>query len=146
MKGKPIPSSLEASRRMSATRGTNNRADRVLRSALHRLGLRFRIQKRLIPGSTRSVDIVFPHARLAVFVDGCFWHGCPRHGTQPKANAEWWRSKIRQNQQRDRDTNRRLRKLGWQVLRIWEHESPDEAANRVLASYRKCVLRTADRP
>lgn len=134
--GRPVPSSPEASRRMAATRGTNNRADRQLRSELHRLGLRFRVQRRLIPGTNRSVDIAFPRARLAVFVDGCFWHDCPIHGTRPKSNVDWWRRKIRQNVQRDQDTNKRLCDLGWRVLRIWEHENPKDAAQRVLQVYR----------
>lgn len=137
--GRPIPSSPEASRRMVATRGTNNRADRLLRSALHRRGLRFRIQQRLIPGSTRTVDIVFPRARLAVFVDGCFWHDCPIHGSQPKSNVEWWRRKIRQNVERDQDTNERLRALGWRVFRIWEHEDPAEAADRIAEAYHESL-------
>lgn len=121
---------------MAATRGTNNRADRELRSELHRLGLRFRIQRRLIPGTSRSVDIVFPRVRLAIFVDGCFWHDCPIHGSRPKSNAEWWERKIRQNVKRDQDTNNRLADLGWRVLRIWEHEDPKDAAQRVLRTYR----------
>ena len=138
--GRPVPSSPEASRRMAATRGANNRADRLIRSALHRLGLRFRIQRRLIPGSTRTVDIVFPRARLAVFVDGCFWHYCPVHGSRPKANAEWWKRKIRQNVERDRDTDRRLRELGWLVVRIWEHEDPAEAADRIAEAYYESLV------
>ena len=137
--GRPLPSSPEASRRMAATRGTNNRADRLLRAALHRQGLRFRIQQQLIPGSKRTVDIVFPRARLAVFVDGCFWHDCPAHGSRPKSNAEWWERKIRQNVERDQDTNERLRALGWRVLRVWEHEDPVKAADRVMDAYRESV-------
>ena len=124
---------------MAATQGTNNRADRFIRSALHHRGLRFRIQRRLIPGSTRSVDIVFPRARLAVFVDGCFWHDCPVHGSQPKSNAEWWRRKIRQNVERDQDTNERLRDLGWRVIRIWEHEDHAEAADRIAEAYHEAL-------
>ena len=133
--GRPVPSSPEASRRMAATRGANNRADRLLRSALHRRGLRFWTQRRLISGSTRTVDIVFPCARLAVFVDGCFWHDCPIHGSRPKANADWWRRKIARNVERDRDTDRLLRELGWRILRIWEHEGAEEAAGRVEDAY-----------
>lgn len=135
--GRPIPSSPQASHRMAATRGTNNRVDRLVRSTLHRRGLRFRIQRRLIPGSTRTVDIVFPRANLAVFIDGCFWHDCPIHGSRPKSNAEWWREKIQQNVERDQDTNRRLRDLGWRVIRIWEHEDPTEAADRIAEAYRE---------
>src|ERR1700730_457397 len=137
--GKPVPSSAEASRRMAATRGTNNRVDHLLRSALHRRGLRFQVQRRLIPGTNRTVDIVFPRARLAVFVDGCFWHDCPTHGTRPKSNVEWWRRKICQNVERDQDTNRRMRGLGWRVLRVWEHEDPEDAAQRGIDVYPECI-------
>lgn len=74
---------------------------------------------------------MFPRIKVAVFVDGCFWHGCPVHGTWPKTNAEFWRKKIETNRARDADTNRRLEALGWTVVRIWAHEDPDEAAERV---------------
>jgi DNA mismatch endonuclease (patch repair protein) len=74
---------------------------------------------------------VFTRARVAVFIDGCFWHGCPEHGTWPKKNAGWWRSKIETNQARDRDTNSRLEGAGWLVIRVWEHEDPVEAANKI---------------
>jgi len=76
-------------------------------------------------------DFVFPKLRLAVFVDGCFWHGCPEHATWPKNNADFWRSKIVANQQRDLDTGERLRADGWEVVRVWAHETPDEAAARI---------------
>ena len=125
---------------MAATRGTNNLVDRLIRSALHHRGLRFRIQRRLIPGSMRTVDIVFPRARLAVFVDGCFWHDCPIHGSRPKSNADWWRRKILQNLERDQDTNERLRELGWRVIRIWEHEDPVKAAARIAGAYQESLV------
>jgi len=119
------------SRRMRATAGRDNAAERALRSALHATGLRFRIHRRLLPGSTRTTDVVLPRAQVAVFVDGCFWHGCPIHGTWPKRNSEWWRAKIDANRRRDRDTDTRLSALGWEVVRIWEHEDPIEAAARI---------------
>jgi DNA mismatch endonuclease (patch repair protein) len=81
----------------------------------------------------RRGDIVFPRLRVAVFVDGCFWHGCSIHGTAPKANAEWWREKIAANVSRDRDTDRCLEEAGWSVVRIWEHEEVGSAVERVLA-------------
>lgn len=81
----------------------------------------------------RHADIIFPRFRVAVYVDGCFWHGCPLHGTWPKANAEWWREKIDRNCERDRDTNERLAEASWTVIRIWEHESMDSAAERIIA-------------
>jgi DNA mismatch endonuclease (patch repair protein) len=79
----------------------------------------------------RRADLTFVRAKVAVFVDGCFWHGCPRHATWPKANAGWWRDKIDQNRRRDADTNRQLRRAGWKVIRIWEHEDLHLAAGRV---------------
>lgn len=87
------------------------------------------------------MDIVFPRLRLAVFVDGCFWHGCPEHATQPRANARWWRAKIAENMDRDRDTNDRLERDGWTVLRIWEHEDTQLAADRVEKAHRRLSRR-----
>jgi DNA mismatch endonuclease (patch repair protein) len=115
---------------MQATRRRDTEPERALRSVLHRHGLRFRVDHKL-PGLRRRADIVFPRVRVAVFVDGCFWHGCPEHGTWPKANARWWREKIEANQARDQDTNRRLRELGWTIIRVWEHEEPADAARRI---------------
>ena len=129
----PPAAAEQVSRRMKATRGRDNDGERALRSALHRLGLRFRLQRRLLPGSTRTTDVVFPKQRVAVFLDGCFWHGCPIHGTWPKRNSDWWRAKIEANVRRDRDTDARLVALGWCVVRVWEHEAPEEAAQRVAA-------------
>ena len=129
--GVPAPSSEDARKRMVAVRGADTGPERRLRSELHRLGLRYRLHRRVIPELRRQVDIAFGSARVAVFVDGCFWHGCPDHGTQAKANAEFWRSKIEENRRRDLDTDTRLRAIGWKVIRIWEHESPAVAARRV---------------
>lgn len=100
----------------------------ALRRELHRLGLRYRVDRVVIPGVRRRADVIFTRARIAVFVDGCFWHGCPTHGTRPKANAEWWVNKLEGNVARDRDTDRRLRDAGWQMVRIWEHEDMRAAA------------------
>jgi DNA mismatch endonuclease (patch repair protein) len=82
----------------------------------------------------RTVDIVFTRTKIAIFLDGCFWHGCPEHATQPKANAEWWRVKLDRNMTRDRETTDYLRAAGWTVLRFWEHESADEVARQVAAA------------
>jgi DNA mismatch endonuclease, patch repair protein len=104
----------------------------AIRRRVHAAGLRFRVDCRPLPSLRRSADIVFGRARVAVFVDGCFWHGCPEHGTWPKANADSWRSKIEANRARDADTNRLVSDAGWIVVRIWEHEDVDDAARRVL--------------
>lgn len=115
---------------MKAQRRRDTKPETELRSELHRRGLRFRVDHPL-PGSRRRADIVFTRLEIAVFVDGCFWHGCPEHGTLPKASGPWWREKLRANRDRDEDTNRRLSGRGWSVLRVWEHEDPVQAANRI---------------
>jgi DNA mismatch endonuclease (patch repair protein) len=119
------------SRDMRAQRERDTGIERAIRSLLHARGLRFRIHRRLLPGSRREVDVVFPGAKVAVFVDGCFWHGCPEHGTWPRNNAEFWRDKIEGNVSRDRDTDARLEADGWTVVRVWEHEAPADAAARI---------------
>ena len=100
----------------------------ALRRELHSLGLRFRIQYRGIPGTP---DIAFTRARVAVFVDGCFWHQCPEHGVMPKANREWWRAKLEGNTERDRRKDRALLELGWLPVHVWEHEDAAGAASRI---------------
>jgi DNA mismatch endonuclease (patch repair protein) len=115
---------------MQSTRRRDTPGEVALRKLLHRHGLRYRIDYP-IPGTRRRADIVFVSARAAVFVDGCFWHGCPTHGTWPKKNSAWWREKIEANRSRDRDTDRKLRVAGWKVLRFWEHVDPATAAAQV---------------
>jgi DNA mismatch endonuclease (patch repair protein) len=90
-----------------------------------------------IKGVRRRADVVFTRSRVAVFVDGCFWHACPIHATWPKANADWWRAKLKANVERDRDTDRRLGDAGWSVVRVWEHESAADAADRVEDAVRR---------
>jgi DNA mismatch endonuclease (patch repair protein) len=104
----------------------------AVRRLLHAAGLRYRVAYP-VPGiPRRTIDIAFPRARVAVFVDGCFWHGCPEHGTAPSANPDWWRNKIGTNQQRDAHTARHLETLRWTVLRLWEHERAWDAAKQVV--------------
>jgi DNA mismatch endonuclease (patch repair protein) len=110
----------------------------ALRSALHGRGLRFRVDRRVAPEVRAKADIVFPTERIAIFVDGCFWHVCPEHATWPRANRRWWREKLERNVQRDRETDARLRQLGWTVIRVWEHEEPDHAAERIDGEVRAC--------
>jgi len=116
---------------MRAQRERDTGIEREVRSRLHARGLRFRVHRRLLKGSRREVDVVFPGAKVAVFVDGCFWHGCPEHGTWPRNNAEFWKQKIEGNVARDRDTDARLQAEGWTVVRVWEHEAPADAAARI---------------
>jgi|SRR5581483_4949865 len=136
-RGVPPPSSEEARRRMEVTGRRDTAAEVALRSILHRMGLRFRVDQAPIPGVRRRADLVFKSARVAVFVDGCFWHGCSEHGTWPKANPEFWREKIETNRRRDADTDRRLREAGWLVLRVWEHEDPTAAARVIRRTVRQ---------
>ena len=122
---------------MKAAKGEDTGPERLLRSHLHRLGLRFRVQQRVLDGLRRRADVVFKSARVVVFLDGCFWHGCPVHGTWPRANAAFWKDKIETNRRRDADTDARLAGAGWLVIRVWEHEEPRSAAARVAAVVRR---------
>lgn len=128
---------------MKANRSRDTHPEIMLRQELHRRGMRYRTHVAILPGLQRRADIVFGRVRLAVFVDGCFWHGCPVHGTMARANRGYWESKIAQNQQRDQDTDTRLRTLGWVSLRIWEHQPPGEAADLVQQTYSKLVQPSA---
>ncbi|MEV7858184.1 very short patch repair endonuclease [Streptomyces hirsutus] len=96
----------------------------AVRRILHAAGLRYRVNVPVPGMPRRTIDIAFTKARIAIFLDGCFWHGCPQHATQPKANAAWWRAKLDKNMARDRETSEHLREQGWTVLRFWEHETP----------------------
>lgn len=125
------PSSPDASRRMARVRQRGTDIELELRKALYALGLRYRLQVPLLSKPRRVADIAFLGPRVAVFLNGCFWHGCPLHATWPKENAEFWRAKIEANRVRDADTDRRLGELGWEVVRIWAHESPTDAARHV---------------
>lgn len=119
--------------RMSRQPSRNTQVEVELRRALHGSGLRYRIHRRPVKGVRREADIVFGPARVAVFVDGCFWHGCPDHATWPRNNAEFWRLKIEGNRARDLDTDARLTAAGWVAVRVWEHENPAEAAAKISA-------------
>ncbi|WP_308296524.1 very short patch repair endonuclease [Streptomyces sp. ISL-44] len=119
--------------RMSRQKSRDTGVEVALRKALHAKGARYRIHRKPVKGVRREADIVFGPAGVAVFVDGCFWHGCPVHATWPKNNAEFWRAKIEGNRRRDLDTDARLAEAGWLAVRVWEHERADEAAVRVLA-------------
>lgn len=125
------PADAKVSQRYSRLARRDTSPEIALRRALHAAGLRFRVQY-AVPGlPRRRVDIAFTRWKVAVQVDGCFWHGCPEHGTVPGRNSEWWRWKIARNQARDADTDSRLAELGWTVIHVWEHEDTHEARLRV---------------
>lgn len=115
---------------MQRTKRRDTPGELAVRSILHQRGLRFRVDHSL-PGLRRRADIVFTRDRLAVFIDGCFWHSCPEHGSWPKTNGAWWRAKILGNASRDRETDERLQHMGWTVVRAWEHEGAVDVAARV---------------
>ncbi len=137
---RPAASSETVRRRMQATLRRDTPCELALRSALHRLGLRFSVDRCPVPKLRRRADVLFRSARIAVFVDGCFWHGCPIHGTWPKANSGWWHAKIEANRFRDSDTNARLRARGWTVIRAWAHEDPMTIARRIARLVRRRAI------
>jgi DNA mismatch endonuclease (patch repair protein) len=124
------------SAKMSTLARRDTAPELALRRELHRRGFRYRVQVKVPGNNRRTIDIAFSRVQLAVYVDGCFWHGCPEHHVQPRANSDWWRWKIERNQARDIDTDRELAAAGWTVLRIWEHEPVDLAATAVESAYR----------
>ena len=115
---------------MQGNRSRDTKPELAVRSAVHRRGLRFRVSVRPQPEFPRTADLVLRKSRIAVFVDGCYWHGCPEHHTQPATNAEYWADKIARNIERDAETTDYLQRSGWTVLRFWEHEDPELVADR----------------
>lgn len=126
---------------MQGNRSRDTKPELALRSALHRRGLRFQKHRRPISGQRVEVDVVFPTERIAVWMDGCIWHGCPDHGMRPNKNRDYWASKIARNVARDHRNDALLESAGWRAIHVWEHESPDEAATRV---HRLVSLRRAE--
>lgn len=112
-----------------ATRDT--KPELAIRRELHRRGLRYRVNARPLAELARTADVVFTRSRVAVFVDGCFWHRCPVHGAIPKSNSEWWIDKFESTVARDRDTDQRLQDAGWRVIRVWEHADVLEAVELI---------------
>ncbi|MEU7691411.1 very short patch repair endonuclease [Microbispora hainanensis] len=131
---RPTRASSDGTRKsMQANRGRDTKPELALRRAVHALGLRYRVSVRPLPGIRRTADIVFTRAKVAVFMDGCFWHGCPEHHTKSATNAEYWAEKVRRNRERDAETDRLLTEAGWSVIRIWEHEDPAASAKVIAA-------------
>ncbi|MGW5214628.1 very short patch repair endonuclease [Streptomyces sp. NPDC004051] len=119
---------------MSRQASKDTGVELAVRRLLHAAGLRYRVEYPVPGMARRRLDVAFTRAKVAVLIDGCFWHGCPVHATQPKANAEWWRKKLDRNMARDQETTEHLVAQGWTVLRFWEHEAPEEVAARVAAT------------
>jgi DNA mismatch endonuclease (patch repair protein) len=129
----PHPSSAAVTALMKGNRRADTRPERALRSELHRRGLRFRKDMLIAEEGVRvKADIVFPRRRLAVFVDGCFWHGCQEHGRRPRVNARYWEAKLARTRQRDERVTKALSAAGWTVLRFWEHEPMVDDADLIM--------------
>lgn len=133
---KPPASSPDVRLFMSNLPTTGTGPELALRRELHRRGIRYRVNVAALPGRP---DITLTRARIAIFVDGCFWHNCPEHAVAPKANADWWRSKLDANVARDRRNDQRLRETGWLVIRAWEHEKPTDVADIIEKTWRERI-------
>lgn len=131
---RPPPLNAAVSDQMSRMPRVATGPEILVRRELHRRGLRFRVNHRALPGRP---DVAFTRARLAVFIDGCFWHMCPQHGTLPKNNAEWWLAKLRRNVERDREKDDLLHERGWETLHFWEHESAGCVADVIEKRWRE---------
>lgn len=130
----PHPRDEATRSRLSRQRRRDTGPEMAIRRALWAKGLRYRVDYAPLADKRRKADVVFPKARVAVFVDGCFWHRCPVHATMPKTNEAWWAGKLAGNVARDRETDARLEAGGWTVVRVWEHEDADDAAERIAAA------------
>jgi DNA mismatch endonuclease, patch repair protein len=125
---RPPPLNAHVTAQMSRMPRASTGPELAIRRELHRRGLRFRVNYRALPGRP---DVAFTRARIAVFVDGCFWHRCPEHGTLPKNNREWWLVKLDRNVERDREKDLLLEGAGWAVIHLWEHDDPIAASDRI---------------
>ncbi|MFF7811233.1 very short patch repair endonuclease [Streptomyces sp. NPDC007945] len=119
---------------MSRQLSKDTAAELAVRRLLHAAGLRYRVEYPVPGMARRRIDVAFTSVKVAVLIDGCFWHGCPEHATHPKANAEWWRTKLDRNMARDRETTEHLTAAGWEVLRFWEHEAPEDVVRHIAAA------------
>jgi DNA mismatch endonuclease, patch repair protein len=121
---------------MQGNRSRDTSPELAVRRLVHAAGLRYRVDYRPEPSLRRTADIVFTKQRVAIFIDGCFWHACPEHGTAARSNATYWSEKLQRNYARDADTTTRLEDAGWTVLRFWEHEEPIHVADKVVTTVR----------
>ncbi|TQS18146.1 very short patch repair endonuclease [Microbispora hainanensis] len=123
---------------MQGNRRRDTRPELAVRRAVHACGLRYRVDTRPLNTIRSTADLVFSRARVAVFIDGCFWHGCPEHHRPPVSNSAYWSAKIERNKNRDREVDQALKAAGWIPIRIWEHEAIQSAVERVLEAVRGC--------
>ncbi|MFI6864057.1 very short patch repair endonuclease [Streptomyces sp. NPDC050421] len=130
-------SSAARRRNMQAIRSRDTQPERLIRRLVHANGLRYRVAARPLPDLRRTADLVFRPAKVAVFIDGCYWHGYPEHYVAPKTNPGYWSDKVARNVARDRDTDQRLTEAGWLVLRFWEHQDSDVCALRIVDTVRE---------
>lgn len=128
----PWASSPAARKVMAANRRKDTSPEMAVRRLVHAAGLRYRVDAKPLPGVNRRADLVFRRARVAVFVDGCYWHGCPQHGSNPRTNQSYWSAKIERNQRRDAETDALLAAAGWLVIRCWEHHDPAFVAKDIV--------------
>ncbi len=139
---RPAPLNAAVSAQMSRMPRRSTGPEMAVRRELHRRGLRFRVNFTALPGRP---DLVFTRARIAVFVDGCFWHRCPDHATMPRNNREWWSAKLERNVARDGEKDAALQALGWVPLHVWEHEGPGDACDRIERLWRSRTAAPPDR-
>lgn len=122
---------------MQAIRNKDTKPEQLIRRLVHAQGLRYRLHARPLPDLRRTADLVFRPVKVAVFIDGCYWHGCPEHYLAPRVNAGYWSDKVARNMARDRDTDERLAAAGWLVLRFWEHEPSDDCSLKIADTVRR---------
>jgi DNA mismatch endonuclease, patch repair protein len=132
---------------MQAIRSRDTKPEQLIRRLVHAKGLRYRVSARPLPNLRRTADMVFRPAKVAVFIDGCYWHGCPDHYVPPRTNPGYWSDKVARNVTRDRDTDQQLEAAGWLVLRFWEHEPSDECAAQIsaLVQQRRNALKSQEK-
>ena len=133
MVDRPTPKSAAVSAVLSRVHGRDTGPELAVRRLLYGHGLRYRVNYPVPGMSRRTIDVAFTRQNVAVFIDGCFWHGCPKHHVAPKNNSEWWLEKLARNRERDEETTRRLQAEGWVVLRFWEHDDPAVVVERIEA-------------
>jgi DNA mismatch endonuclease (patch repair protein) len=133
-------------RAMQANRRRDTAPEMAIRRLVHAAGLRYRVDARPLFSARHTADMIFTRAQVAVFIDGCWWHGCADHYRPPASNTAYWAGKVARNRERDRLANETLAEAGWSVIRIWEHEAPESAASRIEAAVRSRVAPATARP